>query len=193
MRAKIAKGQRVIGAFVKNKDSPLDIDKRNGTSTITRESSMGIDELLSKLKLVDIKAEFKPEGEQVGIVNVKNVEANQTVNYHFHVSDPETARALGEGITGKLAELEMRAKEGARHRLESIEPVIDFLPASSQTDVASAAVGLAAAEEVFGTGRITLPVPKVRGTAHTVVMCKGCGTSVDIESNYCSKCGEKLR
>ena len=153
---------------------------------------MGIDEILSKLKLVDIKAEFKPEGEQVGIVNVKNVEANQTVNYHFHLSDPETARALGEAISGKLAELETRAKEGAKSKLESIERVIDFLPASSQTEVASAAVGVAAAEEVFGTGIFTVPVPKMQSTSRTVIMCNGCGTFVDIESNSCPKCGTKL-
>lgn len=155
---------------------------------------MGIDEILSKLKLVDIKAEFNPEGEQVGVVNVKNVETNQTVNYHFHLSDPETARALGEGISGKLAELETRAKEGAKSKLESIEPVINFLPPSSQSEVASAAVGVAAAEEVFGTtGVFTLPVPKLQGTSHTIIMCKGCGTFVDIEGNYCPKCGTKLK
>lgn len=155
---------------------------------------MGLDELLSKLKLVDIKAEFKPEGEQVGIVNVKNIEANQTVNYHFHVPDPETARAIVEGISGKLAELETRAKEGAKRKLESIEPPIDLLPASSQTEIASAAVGVAAAEEVFGTVMVTLPVPKVQATGRTnVIMCRGCETFVDIEDNYCSKCGMKLR
>jgi hypothetical protein len=70
---------------------------------------------------------------------------------------------------------------------------IQLRPPDSQTDVASAAVGLSAAEEVFGTGRITLLVPKVQGTGHTVMMCRGCGTYVDIESNYCLKCGEKLR
>jgi len=156
---------------------------------------MGIDEILSKLiKLVDIKAEFKPEGEQVGVVNVKNVETNQTVNYHFHISDPEAARALGGGISGKLPELETLAKEGAKRKLESIESVIDLLPASSQTEIASAAVGVAAAEEVFGTtGVFSLPVPKLQGTSHSVIMCKGCGTFVDIEGNYCSKCGTKLK
>jgi rubrerythrin len=153
---------------------------------------MGIEEALSKLKLVDIKAEFKPEGEQVGIVNVKNVEANQTVNYHFHLSDPDTARALGEGILGKLPEVEARAKESAKRKLEPIESVIDVLPTSSQTEVASAAVGIAVAEEVW-TGMFTVPVPKMQGTSRTVIMCKGCGMSVDIEHNYCPKCGTKLR
>jgi hypothetical protein len=154
---------------------------------------MGIDEILSKLKLVDVKAEFKPEGEQVGVVNVKNVEANQTANYHFHLSDPETARALGEGISGKLPEVEARAKESAKHKLESIESVIDALPVSSQTEVASAAVSVAAAEEVFGTVTMKLPVPKIRMTGYQSIMCSRCGKSVAIESNYCPNCGRKLK
>jgi hypothetical protein len=152
-----------------------------------------IDEILSKLKLVDIKVEFKPEGEQVGVVNVKNVETNQTVNYHFHLSNPETARALGEGISGKLTELEIGAKADAKRKLESIEPPIDLLSASSQTEVTSAAVGIAAAEEVFGTVMMTLPVLKVQATGRTnVIMCRGCETFVDMEDKYCSKCGTKL-
>jgi hypothetical protein len=144
-----------------------------------------IDEILSKLKLVDIKAEFKPEGEQVGIVNVKNVESNQTVNYHFHLSDTETARALGEGISGKLTELEIRAKEDAKRKLESIEPIISVLPGSSQTMVTSAAVSVAAAERVFGTGAITMHT-KIPGTDDTNwITCKGLGEFVDFENNYC--------
>lgn len=155
---------------------------------------MGIDEILSKLiKLVDIKVELEPEGEQVGVVNVKNVETNQTVNYHFHISDPKTARALGEGISEKLPELETRAKESAKRKLESIESVIDLLPASSQTVVASAAVSVAVAEEVWGTGRITMPVPKGQGYGREVIMCSKCGSFVNVEDNYCPKCGTKVK
>ena len=160
-----------------------------------REASMGIDEILSKLiKLVDIKIEFKPKGDQVGVVNVKNVETNQTVNYHFHISDPEAARVLGEGISGKLSELETRAKEEVIRKLESLGPAIDLLSTSTQTEVASAALATAAAKEVFGsTGVFTLPMPKMRGSIHSVMMCSGCSNFVDIESNYCPNCGKKLK
>lgn len=121
---------------------------------------MGIvDEILSKLKLVEIKAEFKPEGEQVGIVNIKNVETNQTINLHFHVPDPETARALGESISGKLPELEMQAKKDTKRELERdpIRTVVNSLSPSTQEEFIAKTMGASA------VGGIRLPGLKVKG------------------------------
>lgn len=159
---------------------------------------MGIDweGILSKLKLIDVKMELTPQGDQIGVINLQNETNKTTQNINVNLPNPEAARAFGEGI-GKgfrKTELEARAKEDAKRKLEPIEPIMGFLPESTQTEIASGAIGLSAVEAITGSVRLTMPLLKVQLTGRTnPVNCKGCGIFVNIEDNYCHKCGAKLR
>jgi Fe2+ or Zn2+ uptake regulation protein len=73
-----------------------------------------------------------------------------------------------------------------------LRPLLDNLMNTLTPSTASKAASSIVDTVVSSTGMSTIPVPKVHGTGHSVIMCKECGAFVDVEGNYCSKCGTKL-
>jgi hypothetical protein len=95
-------------------------------------------ELLAKLKIVDIN--IKPEGEQVGVINIK-VE-NKTINYNF----PSTGTVFVAGEP--TPDFEKKVKEEAERRLISLGISPDFLSEGARTEIASLTTAASAADAI---------------------------------------------
>lgn len=89
---------------------------------------MGWKEWLAKLKIVDINV--KPEGEQVGVVNIK-VE-NKTISYNF----PSAGVVFVAGEPSP--DFEKKVKEEAERRLVNLGISPDLLSEIAVTEIASA-------------------------------------------------------
>lgn len=106
-----------------------------------------LDDILGKL--VDI--DFKPQAEQMGVVNIKT--ENKIYNLNVNFSTPEAARAFAEGI---MAANQTKIAEDAEKRLVANSATIQVLPELAAVEVANAAIvaSTAAASGVEGKVKI---------------------------------------
>lgn len=119
---------------------------------------MDLSELLSKLKLVDFSFDPKVQGEQVGMVNIKNQYDNKNYNVNVYLANPETAKAFAEAFGKGLRteELEIKAKQAAKQKLEPIRPIIDVLSDSTKEEFIAKTIGLSAIEAVKTTDSVAV-------------------------------------
>jgi hypothetical protein len=99
---------------------------------------MGWDDILKKLKLVDVEA--KLETEQAGVVNVKT--ENKTYNFHFY--NAEAVRVFME--IPKTPELERAIKEEALKRLTDFMPSSGDFSLNTREEMAAASTATASLE-----------------------------------------------
>jgi hypothetical protein len=92
-------------------------------------------EIVSKMRLADIKVDL--ESDQVGIVNVK-VE-NKTYNFNFY--NPESVKAFMDAP--KTPELEEAIKEKVVIRLSGVTPTPELLSGSTRQEIVAASTATA--------------------------------------------------
>jgi hypothetical protein len=107
---------------------------------------MDLDSIL-KLFHLEPKVEIDAEGNQVGIVNVKKDHSDNSFVLNVHLpADPETARAFVREL--RNPEIEEKAREATRRKLEPLETVINTLSPSTQEELTAKTMGLSAVGEI---------------------------------------------
>ena len=113
-----------------------------------------LDDILGKL--VDI--DFKPQAEQMGVVNIKT--ENRIYNLNVNFSTPEAARAFAEGIMGAN---QTKITEDAEKRLIANSATIQVLPEPAAVEVANAAIVASTAAVSGVEGKVKMGTIRIAG------------------------------
>jgi hypothetical protein len=109
---------------------------------------------LLKLFHLEPKVEIDAKENQVGIINIRKGNSDSIPGIHVHLPpDPETARAFVREL--RNPEIEEKAREATRRKLEPLETVINTLLPSTQDELAAKTMGLSAIGEIHIRGHVT--------------------------------------